>query len=96
MKVTRKLFALLLLFGIFVFVSCKIPEIPQIDPPGDTLESATDADSSLPPPAERFTVEFEENEAFPTETERKASERIDSAFSADFLCRKHLQYPALE
>ena len=79
MKITRKLFALLLLFGIFAFASCKIPEIPQIDTPGDTLESATDADSSLPPPAERFTVEFEENEAFPTETERKASERIDSA-----------------
>jgi len=79
MKITRKLFALLLLFGIFAFASCKIPKIPQIDIPEDTVESTTNADSSLPPPSDRFTVKFEENEAFLTETERKASERIDPA-----------------
>jgi len=79
MKVTRKLFALLLLFGIFAFTSCGIPEIPQSDIPEDTVESTTDADSTVSPTPEPFTVKFDENETFLTETERRASERIDPA-----------------
>ena len=82
MKISRKLFALLLLFGIFTFASCKktaAPEIPQVDIPENTAEASSDAEPSVPTPAERFTVKFEENEAFLTETARKASERIDPA-----------------
>lgn len=79
MKVTRKLFALLLLFCIFAFASCELPEIPQSDIPEGTVEATTDADTPVPSPAERFTVEFKENETFLTETERRASEHIDPA-----------------
>ena len=79
MKVTHKLFAFLLLCCLPVFTSCEIPETPQIDIPIFDAESVTDAENPLPPPAERFTVQFDENETFPTETERSASERIDPA-----------------
>ncbi len=79
MKITHKLFALLLLFCIFIFASCAVPAIPQNDTPVDTVESTPAAATPVPLPPERFTVEFEENETFLTETERKASERIDPA-----------------
>ena len=78
MKILRKLFALLLLFGIFTFASCQIPEIPQSDIPEDPVESTAVADITVSPTPEPFTVTFEENETFLTEAERKASERIDS------------------
>jgi len=79
MKITRKLFTLLLLFGIFAFASCNIPETPPSDIPGDSVETMADADITVSPTPEPFTVTFDENEAFLTETERRASERIDPA-----------------
>jgi len=77
MKATRKLFALLLLFGIFTFASCELPEIPPNEIPGDTVEPTADAGITVSPTPKPFTVMFEENETFLTEAERKASERID-------------------
>ena len=79
MKVTRNLFASLLLFGVFAFASCAIPEIPPNDIPGDTVEPMADAEIPVSPTPEPFTVTFEESETFLTEAERKASEQIDSA-----------------
>ncbi len=79
MKNKRILFSLLLLFGIFTLSSCAMPETLETGIPEDTVESTPDTDSSVTPPPERFTVKFEENETFPTETARRASERIDSA-----------------
>ena len=79
MKVTLKLFALLFLLGIFTFASCQIPEIPQSNIPGDTVESTPAADITVSPPPKPFTVTFEENETFLTEAKRKASLRIDSS-----------------
>ena len=77
MKAIHKLFAFLLMICIPLFTSCEIPEIPQSDIPVSDAESATDAETTVSPPSERFTVKFDENEAFSTETERRASERID-------------------
>ena len=79
MKAIHKLFAFLLMICLPVFTSCEIPEIPQIHIPISDAESVTDAETTVPPPSERFTVQFDENEAFSTETERSASERIDPA-----------------
>ena len=79
MKLNHRLFAFLLLLCIPFFSSCEIPEIPQIDIPVSGTDSVTDAETTAPPLSERFTVWFEENEAFSTETERRASERIDPA-----------------
>ena len=63
MKVNHKLFAFLLLFCIPLFTSCEISEIQRINMPVSEAESATDAETTASPPAERFTVMFEENEA---------------------------------
>ena len=79
MKGNHKPFAFLLLFCIPLFTSCEISEIQRINMPVSEAESATDAETTASPPAERFTVMFEENEAFSTETERRAAERIDPA-----------------
>jgi len=79
MKVNHKLFACLLLLCIPVFACCEMPEIPQIDVPASEADFVTDAETTGSPLSERFAVKFEENEAFLTETGRRASERIDPA-----------------
>ena len=79
MKINYKLFAFLLLVCLPVLASCEIPQIPQVDIPVPDTNSATEAETTAPPFAERFTVKFEDNETFFTEAEHRAAERIDPA-----------------
>lgn len=78
MKNFFKLLSLLLC--VLLLSSCGLIVITDVTPPTDpTLETAGDTDPFETAAPERYTVYFEENESFPTEAARKASERIDPA-----------------
>ena len=79
MKITHKFFIPLLLLCLSIFPSCELLELQQILPREDEVESQTDEDTAAITPSDRYTVVFEFNETFKTETARLAAERIDPA-----------------
>jgi len=79
MKTKRALSYLLIIVLVFTFSSCGMIKIVPIDPTPSTTDAPTEATLTVAPVPDRYTVNFEENEVFPSENARKASLRIDSA-----------------
>lgn len=79
MKGTHKLSGVWLLLCLPLFTCCTFSGMPAAGLPVPAPETVTEKESAALLPPERFTVTFEENETFRTETEHRASERIDPA-----------------
>jgi len=74
--------ALLILLCVLMLAACSFPEIEiqgQSNSSESTINTVADIDIPDAPASERYTVDFDENEVFLTEAERRASERIDPA-----------------
>ena len=81
MKTKRALLYLLIIVLILTFSSCGMIKIVPIDPTPSTTDAPTEATLNVAPVPDRYTVNFEENEVFPSENARKASLRKIRLFS---------------